>query len=162
MKQALVIFFWIIVWQGIYILINQPLALTKSISVASFIVVALAWLHAENISFSIREGETVFITGESVIGKTTLLHIMMGLIKADSGKVSGISKKQACVFQEDRLLEKLTVIDNLKLVSGMADDDLKKECKKVLSEEAFISASNSVERRNETACSNIKGNDSRG
>ena len=89
----------------------------------------------KNISFSAGEGEVVFITGESGIGKTTLLHILMGLIKSDSGKVSGVSEKQACVFRENRLLERLTVLNNLKLVSDMPDDDLKKECREILPEE---------------------------
>lgn len=91
----------------------------------------------KNISFSIKEGEVVFITGESGIGKTTLLHIMMGLMKADSGKVLGIPAKQACVFQEDRLLESLTVLDNLRLVSDASEDALKKECQAVLPEEVL-------------------------
>ena len=105
----------------------------------------------KNISFSAEEGEVVFITGESGIGKTTLLHIMMGLIKSDSGRVSGVSERQTCVFQENRLLERLTVLDNLKFVSDMTDDDLKKECREILPEEVLyqqvIKLSGGMKRR---------------
>ena len=91
----------------------------------------------KDISFEIEQGEVVFITGQSGIGKTTLLHIMMGLIPADSGEVSGIPSKMSCVFQEDRLLEEMSVCNNLKMVTDIPIEILQKECQKIFKEDIF-------------------------
>ena len=62
----------------------------------------------ENISLEIKQGETLLVSGVSGRGKTTLLRIMMGLIKPDEGTVSDMPKAIAAVFQEDRLPEEFT------------------------------------------------------
>lgn len=63
------------------------------------------------------------LSGPSGCGKTTLLHILAGLIKPDSGTVSGVSGKRiGVVFQEDRLLPWLTAYENLHLISKNDDD----------------------------------------
>jgi NitT/TauT family transport system ATP-binding protein len=55
--------------------------------------------------------------GASGIGKTTLLRILMGLERADSGCISGIDTKNiSCMFQEDRLIPDLSAIDNVRIV----------------------------------------------
>lgn len=52
-------------------------------------------------------------------GKTTLLKLLMGLIPPDGGHIHGLSdKKAAAVFQEDRLLEDCTALQNLRFVTG--------------------------------------------
>ena len=56
------------------------------------------------------------ITGASGTGKTTLLHIIMGLVKPDEGTVAGEQLKYACVFQEDRLCENLSAAKNVALI----------------------------------------------
>ena len=40
-----------------------------------------------NISFDLKEGEFLSILGPSGCGKTTLLRILIGLEKADSGEI---------------------------------------------------------------------------
>jgi ABC-type glutathione transport system ATPase component len=40
-----------------------------------------------NVSFDVREGEIVSLVGESGCGKTTLLRIIQGLVRLDSGSV---------------------------------------------------------------------------
>ncbi len=57
----------------------------------------------DNVSLYIGNCETVLISGASGIGKTTLLRMMMGLEKADSGEIIGVPERIAAVFQEDRL-----------------------------------------------------------
>ena len=65
----------------------------------------------------IPEGSTVAIMGDSGIGKSTLLKIMMGLLVPDSGELIGLSdKKISVVFQEDRLCEYLSAIKNVMMV----------------------------------------------
>lgn len=64
------------------------------------------------------------VMGVSGVGKTTLINIMLGLTKEDSGEIIGLeNKKVVCVFQEDRLLEDLTVLKNIMLVCGREQVD---------------------------------------
>lgn len=56
------------------------------------------------------------LTGPSGCGKTTLLHIIAGLIPADSGSIEGRPEKIGLMFQEDRLLPWLTALDNIRIV----------------------------------------------
>ncbi len=63
------------------------------------------------------EGESVAVMGPSGVGKTTLLRIIMGLEKPDSGEIKGIENEHfACVFQENRLIEHCSAPENLRLV----------------------------------------------
>lgn len=72
----------------------------------------------DNISFTVNEGECVGLTGESGAGKTTLLRIIAGLEKADSGNVTiRDNTRKTYVFQENRLLENISVLDNILAVS---------------------------------------------
>ena len=58
-----------------------------------------------HISKEFPSGETTVIMGASGCGKTTLLRILLGLEKADSGEVTGMPERVAVLFQEDRLCE---------------------------------------------------------
>ncbi len=91
----------------------------------------------DKVSFTVEPGSIMIITGPSGKGKTTLLNIMMGLIPPDSGEVIGMPEKKSSVFQEDRLLENFTVEENLKLVSDLPVEELKKECSILLGEKEF-------------------------
>ena len=52
-------------------------------------------------------------------GKTTLFRILMGLETADSGTIEGLEGRSfSAVFQEDRLLEGYTVLQNIRFVTG--------------------------------------------
>lgn len=75
----------------------------------------------ENISFNLNESERICIYGKSGIGKTTLLRIIAGLEKADSGKITFVGKV-SMVFQEDHLLENTDVYTNLYCVLGSRFD----------------------------------------
>lgn len=69
----------------------------------------------QGVSFTAEIGLTR-VTGSSGIGKTTLLRILLGLETADSGEITGLSgKRLAAVFQEDRLLDFMTPVDNIRL-----------------------------------------------
>jgi NitT/TauT family transport system ATP-binding protein len=69
------------------------------------------------VSLEFKEGMTTCLMGPSGVGKTTLLQILMGLVKADSGSLTGLKgKKLSAVFQENRLCESIDAIANIKMV----------------------------------------------
>ncbi len=73
----------------------------------------------QDLSLALPDHGIVGLSGPSGCGKTTLLHTLCGLLKPDSGTVTGLARGRVGVaFQEDRLLPWLTVRDNLALVLG--------------------------------------------
>lgn len=68
----------------------------------------------DNVDFSFTQGSFYVLSGESGCGKTTLLNIIAGYAKADSGEVLTNSKIEY-FFQDDMLFSGLTVEENLKI-----------------------------------------------
>ncbi len=79
-----------------------------------------------DINFSLRVGEVHALVGENGAGKSTMVRIIAGAIKPDSGKIilegnqieldspeDGIKAGIAVIYQELDLLPELTVIENL-------------------------------------------------
>ncbi|MBP3809554.1 MAG: ATP-binding cassette domain-containing protein [Clostridiales bacterium] len=82
----------------------------------------------DNFCYEFTSDAPVVIEGESGIGKTTLLRIITGLEKPDSGEIifEGISRESvrfAPVFQEIRLIDKLDAVSNVKLAAREVSDD---------------------------------------
>ena len=75
----------------------------------------------DGLSFTAPVGLTR-IAGNSGIGKTTLLRILLGLERADSGTSAPKDLRWSAVFQEDRLLEHLDAAGNLRFALGAAYD----------------------------------------
>lgn len=71
-----------------------------------------------DVSFDIPAGKITCLTGESGCGKTTLLRVIAGLIKADSGTVEGVPAKVSFVFQEDRFSESFSAVSNIRMITG--------------------------------------------
>jgi phospholipid/cholesterol/gamma-HCH transport system ATP-binding protein len=82
----------------------------------------------DHVSFELLRGETKILLGEAGVGKSTILKLVLGLIKPDSGsifvlghEVSAIRerdlfdlrRKIGMVFQESALFDSLTVHDNV-------------------------------------------------
>jgi phospholipid/cholesterol/gamma-HCH transport system ATP-binding protein len=82
----------------------------------------------DRVSFNVMPGETVCILGRSGVGKSVSLQILMGFLKADSGRVivageditdfteeqmEAIRKKVTMVFQNGALFDSLTVGENV-------------------------------------------------
>ena len=72
----------------------------------------------QNVCIELTADQPVVLLGGSGMGKTTLLRILAGLMKADAGEIEGIDKNTriAVMYQEDRLFPHLTVYKNLKLI----------------------------------------------
>jgi NitT/TauT family transport system permease protein len=64
-------------------------------------------------------GSCICIMGDSGVGKTTLLHILMGLVQQSAGVVTGLEGLRiSAVFQEDRLCESFNAIANVGFACG--------------------------------------------
>jgi phospholipid/cholesterol/gamma-HCH transport system ATP-binding protein len=105
----------------------------------------------EDIGFSVQEGGTLIILGGSGSGKSTILKLMLGLIKPESGhiridddEISGMSEqdlmsirgKIGMVFQEGALFDSLTVGDNvgfrLREHEDLSDEEIEVRVRRML------------------------------
>jgi len=70
----------------------------------------------KNFKLDLYDEKVNCIIGNSGCGKSTLLNIIAGLTEIQNGEISGVSLRDiSYVFQEDRLIEWLTVKENLEL-----------------------------------------------
>ena len=87
--------------------------------------VKFSWSIKENFEFnlSIMKGEVVTIEGPSGIGKSTLINLISGFLKPESGEISWCKKRidtlqpnerpTSTIFQNNNLFEHLSCFDNV-------------------------------------------------
>ena len=100
----------------------------------------------ENADLRFKGGKTTVLMGPSGVGKTTVLRIVAGLERCDSGEVRGTSGQQiSFLFQEDRLLPWLSLYDNIALVlkGRLAPREIDGEIRKALD---FLALSDSAQK----------------
>ena len=78
----------------------------------------------ENLSFKIYSKERVYIVGESGVGKTTFLRLVMGVEKPLSGAIKSDVKRTAPVFQEDRLVMGWSGYENIAFCNDRIDPEI--------------------------------------
>ena len=93
-----------------------------------------------NVSFTVLDGEFVFLTGQSGAGKTTLFKILFGWENIDRGQVlvAGINvgklnekkiytlrRKIGIVFQDYKILHRKTVFENVAFAQQIVGSDKK-------------------------------------
>jgi len=97
----------------------------------------------DRVSFNVMPAETVCILGRSGVGKSVSLQLLMGFLKADSGRVivagqditdfseeqlEAIRKKVTMVFQNGALFDSLTVGENvafpLRETRGLSEEQI--------------------------------------
>lgn len=96
----------------------------------------------KDLSFTAEEGRFICIIGPSGCGKTTLLRIVSGLERPDSGRillgdreVASVGGRIGYIFQESTLLPWRTVIKNVEFgleMSGMAAKERKDKARAFL------------------------------
>src|SRR5882757_7043945 len=104
----------------------------------------------KGINFTVRHGETKIILGRSGGGKSTIIKLVLGLLKPDSGQIlvdgeditdytevqmMEVRKKMGMVFQEGALFDSLSVYDNVayRLHEQNVDEDtVEEEVRKML------------------------------
>jgi ABC-type lipoprotein export system ATPase subunit len=119
--------------------------LTKNYSIDGQVLKA-----ADNVSFTIKDGEMVSVIGHSGSGKTTLLSLIGGLTRPDAGRVlingvdlwsmgdDGMSefrnKKMSFIYQFSSLIPTLTALENILLPSAFGNygEDLVEYAKELL------------------------------
>ena len=89
-----------------------------------------------NLNFDLMEGEFLSILGPSGCGKTTLLRILIGLEKADSGEIlkgdrdisnlSSYERGMGIVFQNYALFPNMTVLQNVEYALTLRKETKKK------------------------------------
>ena len=77
----------------------------------------------EDLSLELPDRGVFALMGPSGCGKTTLLYLISGLLKAKNGKIQRESDKIAYSFQEPRLLEQKSALENVKFVLNDKDKD---------------------------------------
>ncbi len=113
------------------------------------------------ISFIVRRGETKIILGRSGGGKSTIIRLILGLIKPDSGQIfidgeeisdyseirmMDVRKKIGMVFQEGALFDSLSVYDNVAYrlhEQGVSEDEVEKEVRRMLQ---FVQLEDAIEK----------------
>ena len=58
------------------------------------------------------------LMGPSGIGKTTILRLISGLSKPDSGRILGVPERFSYMFQDNRLLPFKNALENVSLASN--------------------------------------------
>ena len=97
---------------------------------------------------NLDSGENLLIIGNSGIGKTTLLHLLAGILKPESGSINisgtDISKFSdteldkfrgdniGIVFQKPHFISSLTINENLKLAQYLSPSKTSVDAKKIL------------------------------
>ncbi|MDM7920694.1 MAG: ATP-binding cassette domain-containing protein [Pyrinomonadaceae bacterium] len=113
------------------------------------------------ISFTVKRGETKIILGRSGGGKSTIIRLILGLLKPDSGEIlidgeditsfdepemMHVRQKIGMVFQEGALFDSLPVYDNVAYrlqEQHVAPDDIDREVRRML---RFVALEDAIEK----------------
>jgi phospholipid/cholesterol/gamma-HCH transport system ATP-binding protein len=113
------------------------------------------------VSFRLRRGETKIVLGGSGTGKSTIINLILGLLKPDAGEIlidgeeitelddqelMRVRKKIGMIFQEGALFDSLSVFDNVayRLAEAKVDaDEIEHEVLRML---RFVDLEDAIEK----------------
>jgi phospholipid/cholesterol/gamma-HCH transport system ATP-binding protein len=115
----------------------------------------------KNLSFKVMKGETKIILGGSGGGKSTIIKLVLGLLKPDSGRVlvdgedvteyneaqmMNVRKNIGMVFQEGALFDSLSVYDNVAYrlhEQGVPEEEVEPEVRRML---RFVNLEDAIDK----------------
>src|SRR5438067_11246725 len=115
----------------------------------------------DSLSFKVMKGETKIILGGSGGGKSTIIKLVLGLLKPDAGQVlvdgeditnhdegqmMRVRKKIGMVFQEGALFDSLSVYDNVAYrlhEQGVPEDEAEQEVRRML---RFVNLEDAIDK----------------
>ena len=115
----------------------------------------------DHLSFKVLKGETKIILGGSGGGKSTIIKLVLGLLKPDSGQVlvngedvtnyseeqmMRVRKNIGMVFQEGALFDSLSVYDNVAYrlhEQGVPEDEVEPEVRRML---RFVNLEDAIDK----------------
>src|SRR2546430_6251360 len=115
----------------------------------------------DGLSFKVMKGETKLILGGSGGGKSTIIKLVLGLLKPDAGRVlvdgeditefneaemMRVRKKIGMVFQEGALFDSLSVYDNVAFrlhEQGVPEDEVEPEVRRML---RFVNLEDAIDK----------------
>src|ERR671914_696703 len=114
-----------------------------------------------HLSFKVMKGETKIILGGSGGGKSTIIKIVLGLLKPDSGQIlvdgedithfnevemMRVRKKIGMIFQEGALFDSLSVYDNVAFrlhEQGVPEEEVEPEVRRML---RFVNLEDAIDK----------------
>lgn len=115
----------------------------------------------DRLSFKVMKGETKIILGGSGGGKSTIIKLVLGLLKPDEGRIlvdgeditnynerqmMSVRKKIGMVFQEGALFDSLSVYDNVAYrlhEQGLPEDEVEPEVRRML---RFVNLEDAIDK----------------
>lgn len=115
----------------------------------------------DGISFTVRRGETKVILGRSGGGKSTIIRLILGLLKPDSGQIlidgeditdhseqemMPVRQKIGMVFQEGALFDSLSVYENVAYrlrEQHVEEEEIEREVRRMLQ---FVALEDAIEK----------------
>jgi phospholipid/cholesterol/gamma-HCH transport system ATP-binding protein len=115
----------------------------------------------DGLSFKVMKGETKLILGGSGGGKSTIIKLVLGLLKPDAGRVlvdgvditdfneaemMHVRKKIGMVFQEGALFDSLSVYDNVAFrlhEQGVPEEEVEPEVRRML---RFVNLEDAIDK----------------
>lgn len=77
----------------------------------------------KDFNLALKKGQIITLFGPSGCGKTTLLKIIAGIIETSRSSVQNYAKKIGYLFQEHRLFQCISALENIMLVTNKTKKD---------------------------------------
>lgn len=115
----------------------------------------------DKVNFTVRRGETKIVLGGSGTGKSTIINLVLGLLKPDAGRIfvdgeeiteydepemMRVRKKIGMVFQEGALFDSLSVYENVAYrlhEEGVDEDEVEHEVRRML---RFVNLEDAIDK----------------